>query len=80
LGFVPSGLALAALEISRPMLPGEAVARHPQLRGWCLILSGDAHRLSEMRANTLITMGEPSIRELEKALGGEDGRAVELVL
>ena len=80
LGFVPSGLALAALEISRPMLPGEAVARYPQLRGWPLILSGDAHRLSEIRANTLIAMGEPSIRELEKALCGEDGRAVELVL
>lgn len=80
LGFVPPGLALAAMEITRPMLPREAVARYPQLRGWPLILSGDAHRLTEMRANTLITVAEPSIHELEKALRGADGRGVHLVL
>jgi len=79
LGFVPPGLALGAMELSQPMPPHEAVARFPQLEGWPLILSGDAHRLAEMRASTLFTVQEPSIRELERALRGEGGRKVELL-
>lgn len=79
LGFIPSNLALSALELSRMVSPEEALARYPQLRGWPLITSGDAHRLSEMRTNTLITLREPSIRELELAFHAEQGRKVKLI-
>jgi len=79
LGFIPSGLALAALELSRLMPLEEALTRYPQLRGWPLVVSGDAHRLSEMCAHTLITCGEPSVRELEWALQGKAGRKIKLL-
>lgn len=79
LGFIPAGLALDALELSRLTLPEEALARYPQLHGWPLVISGDAHRLSEMCASTLITCGEPSIRELDWALHGKEGRKVKLL-
>lgn len=69
LGFIPPDLALGALEVRNLPLP-------PQVRGWPTIVSGDAHRLSEMRANMLVTMEQPSIRELELALRGEEGRKV----
>jgi hypothetical protein len=79
LGFIPSGLALSALELSRATRPDEAVMRHQELREWPLITSGDAHRLGEMRADTLITCGEPSVRELQLAFRSEDGRKVKLL-
>jgi 3',5'-nucleoside bisphosphate phosphatase len=80
LGFIPSGLALGGLEISRFTPPDEAVARYPALKGWPLITSGDAHRLSEMCAHTLVTWRKPLIKELEQALRSEDGRKVKLLL
>jgi 3',5'-nucleoside bisphosphate phosphatase len=78
LGFIPPHLALMALEISRLTPPTEAVARYASLQDWPLVTSGDAHRLSEMRASTLITWHEPSIRELALALRGEQGRKIKL--
>lgn len=79
LGFIPPGLALAALEVTSRLATAEARVAHPELRGWPLILSGDAHRLSEMRANTLFTVANPSIAELALALRGEGGRKVKLL-
>lgn len=78
LGFVPPGLALAALEISGRVLPEEASQRFPQIAGWPLVRSGDAHRLSEMRASTLLTLQSPRIRELALAFAGLEGRKVKL--
>jgi PHP family Zn ribbon phosphoesterase len=79
LGFIPDDLALSAVEISRATAPETAVTRFPLLRGWPLITSGDAHRLAEMRASTLITMAQPSIRELRLAFRSQDGRKVKLL-
>jgi len=79
LGFIPPGLALAAVELSGRISPEEALQRHPSLAGWPLLISGDAHRLSEMRAATLITWAEPSVRELERALRGQEGRRIKLL-
>ncbi len=79
LGFVPPGLPLAALEISARVPPDEATRRYPQVAGWPLICSGDAHRLSEMRASTLLTLASPSLRELALALSGADDRRVKLL-
>ncbi|MHB0857535.1 MAG: PHP domain-containing protein [Anaerolineae bacterium] len=78
LGFIPPALPLAACEISRWTRPQEAVERVPGLRGWPLIASGDAHRLSDMRASSLFTVHETTVRELEWALRGERGRRIKL--
>ena len=80
LGFIPEGLALAALEITHRTTPGEVKAKYPQLRNWPLIISGDAHRLSEMRASTRVALYEPSVHELELALSGEEGHKIELLI
>lgn len=79
LGFIPIELALAALEISAHIAPEQALALFPEITGWPLITSGDAHRLSEMRANTLLTCGEPCVRELELAFAVKDGRKIRLL-
>jgi 3',5'-nucleoside bisphosphate phosphatase len=79
LGFVPTGLRLGALEVSYRFWAGGAKELAGQLAGWPLVVSGDAHRLDEMRANTLVTMNEPSIREIELALHGMEGRKVKLL-
>ena len=76
LGFIPEGLALAALELTRHTQPDEALRRMPQIAGWPLVTSGDAHRLSEMTANLLIHWRAPSIAELALALQSLDGRKV----
>ncbi len=79
LGFIPPGLALAALELTRITAPEEALRRYPSLAGWPLLISGDAHRLNEMCAATLITWAEPSVGELERALKGHEGRRIKLL-
>lgn len=79
LGFIPKGLALAALEISAHIAPEERLALFPEIAGWPLIVSGDAHRLSEMRANTLLTCGRPCVHELEMAFAGKEGRKIKLL-
>ena len=80
LGFIPAGLALGGLEISRHTTPVAFVEQHPSLGEWPLVVSGDAHRLSEMRASTLAIVGGPNIAELEYALRGERGREIRLLL
>jgi hypothetical protein len=74
LGFVPPGLALAALEVSGHTSPEVFRAHHPELAGWPIVQSGDAHRLSEMRAGLCLTVREPTLAELAMALRGQEGR------
>lgn len=79
LGFVPPGLPLAALEITPRVPPAEAAQRHPQVAGWPLICSSDAHRLSEMRSSTLLSLEAPSLHELALALTSAEDRKVKLL-
>jgi 3',5'-nucleoside bisphosphate phosphatase len=76
LGFVPPGLPVAGLEISR--WTGSAGFRraHPELARYGLIGSGDAHRLSEMLSRTVVVCEEPTVAELALALAGAAGRSV----
>jgi PHP family Zn ribbon phosphoesterase len=78
LGFIPPGLALAAVEITHRTTPDEMAARHPGLTEWPMVISGDAHRLNEMRASTLVTWRNPCVAELDLALRDVDGRRVKL--
>lgn len=77
LGFVPSGLAIDALEVSPRCSPAEARERFPQVRGYPLVCSSDAHRPEEIgTASFTFTAESPCVVELRKALRGEDGREV----
>jgi hypothetical protein len=76
LGFVPPNLVADALEVTPRFVPGAGFKQWPQLQAWPLVVSGDAHQLSEMRNRTLFKVELPSIREISLALRGEEGRKV----
>lgn len=76
LGFLPPGLDIIAVEISRQITPAEARKRFPQLAGVALIGSGDAHRLEEMTHRTMFKVASPTVEEIKLACLGSDGRKV----
>ena len=75
LGFIPDGLALAAVELTR----ADAAIDRRLIGNRPVVVSGDAHRLCEMRADTLFRVAEPTISELALALRGEAGRRMRVV-
>ena len=53
----------------------EAKARFPQIKGYRLLRSSDAHRLEEIgQARVTFTGAAPRANELRKAIQGEGGR------
>lgn len=79
LGFIPEGLNVAALEISRQSAPEAFLSLHEELRQWPIIVSSDAHRLGDLSASMRFRLQEPSIREIEWALQRREGRRAELL-
>jgi len=78
LGFVPPGLEIAGIELSRRADPEAVLRRLPQLAGFGRVVSGDAHRLEEMTARTMFKVKAPVVAELALALAGSEGRRVEI--
>jgi len=77
LGFIPHDLRLAALEISPNMTGEQARARFPQMSGYPLVTSSDAHSLEDIgKVSTRFLLEEPTLREIGMALRGEEGRWV----
>lgn len=78
LGFVPEGLSLDGLELSRLGSREEFETEFPAVVSkYALLTFSDAHSLRDVgRAFTVFLMEEPSISEMKKALTGEDGRSV----
>ena len=77
LGFIPPGLQLEALEVSKRSDFERVRGRYPQCRDYPLIMSSDAHFLADIgSAITLARMAEPTFDELSKALAGEEGRGI----
>jgi hypothetical protein len=74
LGFIPEGLPLAGLEISRRQTVDGFRGAHAALADWPLIGSSDAHQLADMVCRTEARMASRSVRELEMALRGDRGR------
>lgn len=74
LGFVPPGLPVDAVEISRWLSPADALRRYPHLAGYPLIQNGDVHRLEEFAAATTFALEAPVVREIRLALQGIQGR------
>ena len=76
LGFVPDSLGVKGLEVTPRFVPEEGFEQWPELKGWCLVVSGDAHRLREIQNRTLLRVARPIIPEISMAMKGEQGRAV----
>jgi hypothetical protein len=82
LGFVPPGLEIAGLELSRRADPAAVAQRSPlgaQIAGYGQMVSGDAHRLEEMTARTMLKVAAPTVAEVALALAGQEGRRVEIL-
>lgn len=76
LGFVPPGLPVDALEISRHLSPAEAREKYMQLRDYALVQSGDVHFLHEFLGTNIFTVAAPTLAELRLALRNEQGRSL----
>lgn len=77
LGFIPDGLALDALEVSKRSDFDTVQRRYRQSRQYTLLASSDAHYVQDIgAAYTLARMGETSFKELVKALKGVEGRTI----
>ncbi len=76
LGWVPESLQVQALEVTPQFIPRIGFEKWPQLKAWCLIVNGDAHRLQEMQNRTLFKIDAPVVQEIHLALRGEQGRRV----
>ena len=76
LGLVPPGLELAGLELSRRADAAGFRRAHPELAGYGLLVSGDAHRLNEMVRRTAVISRGTTVGELRRALAHEDGCSV----
>lgn len=74
LGFVPPDVAVAALEITRHVTPEQVRQRFPQVAGYPLVQSGDAHRLEELLGANQFLLAAPTISELRLALQNREGR------
>ena len=68
LGFVPTDIPIDILEISSHLRLDQAVATIPQVAGYSLIQSGDAHFLEDILALNNLTLEKPTISELRKAI------------
>ena len=77
LGFVPPDVPFDALEVSAGLGIAQARVRYPELKGYQLITSSDAHFISDIgRASTRMFMEGPSFPEIRQALSRKDGRYV----
>ncbi|MGE5587814.1 MAG: PHP domain-containing protein [Clostridia bacterium] len=76
LGLIPPGLRPDALEVSPRMGARRAREMLPQLAGFPIIVSSDAHRLAEIRGYTAFLLEQPTLDEIRLALAGIGGRAV----
>jgi PHP family Zn ribbon phosphoesterase len=75
LGFVPPGLDLPVLEVSRHADVDNAAAAHPSLAGRRLVQSSDAHCVEDVGAGrTVFWLEEPTLAELRLACREIDGR------
>jgi len=79
LGFVPSGVRFAAMEVTGRANVQEMRQQHPELAKYSFIRSGDAHRLGEMSNCTILTIEEPTITEISMAFRGQRDRRVKVL-
>jgi hypothetical protein len=79
LGFIPEGLNIDALEISRHLQVPDAPSLFPQLKGYPLLQGGDAHRLDEILGKNEFDIEHRNITEISLALQASQGRSFEII-
>ncbi len=78
LGFLPQGVPVEAVEISRHLQPEEARQKFPQLESLPLLQGGDVHRLDEFLGANEFVLAAPTLAEIRLALAGEAGRSLRI--
>ncbi len=77
LGFIPPGLPLDAIEVSRRTPLPVARASFAPKDEYPILCASDAHEPGDVaRAATFVLMKEATLAELRRALSGEDGRTI----
>jgi len=77
LGFIPEGIALDGLEISRRTSREEAKQRFHSYQGFSFIRSSDAHTLGDIGKNsTRFLLEKTTLKEVQMALHQQEGRRV----
>ncbi len=77
LGFVPEAVAMDALELSPRTSMQQARRRFKVPPAMPYIRNSDAHRLEDLGVQTTeFVLGDRTLKELRKALRGEDGRRI----
>ncbi len=77
LGFMPPGLKVDALEVSKQSSPEKLVQQYPDLADYPFIQSSDAHFPEQLGTRMCaFQMHTRSFAEIGKALKGEEGRKV----
>ena len=80
LGFVPPGLQIAGVEITRLTTPRKLIQLCPELARYGMVMSSDAHRLAEMAARTQVDVQAPTVSELSMALASLKGRKAAVLI
>jgi predicted metal-dependent phosphoesterase TrpH len=76
LGWVPEGLAVDAVEVTRFSDEQALVRLHPSLAGLPVVRFSDAHQVPDIGyQQTRFRVEEPTVAELKLALGGLEGRS-----
>ncbi|HWQ62310.1 MAG TPA: histidinol-phosphatase, partial [Negativicutes bacterium] len=80
LGFIPPGVRLAAVEVSRRFSRTEAAKRFPVIAKWPVVTSSDAHTIDDFLSGpkTVFCLEEPTLAEIRQALYSENSRGVVL--
>jgi len=79
LGLFPDNLKADALEISWRCQPADFIKAHPEISGFTILTSSDAHFPENIgRVTSCFTIEEPSFSEIRAAIRGENNRKVSL--
>ncbi len=77
LGFIPEGLPLDAIEVTRRTGIAGARRAHPEFARFALIESSDSHCIADIgRGITRVLMQEATLAELKLAFERKDGRRI----
>lgn len=80
LGFFPDDLRADAIEISWASLVADYLRKHPELNGFKIVRSSDAHFPEDIaRAMSIFTLRNRSFCEVKMALQGRGGREIRQV-
>jgi 3',5'-nucleoside bisphosphate phosphatase len=79
LGFIPEGLPIEALELSRHSSLEKAKKTIPNIHNYPVLIGGDVHRLNEFLGINEFHLEAPTFREIALALNKLEGRYHKIV-